>query len=91
MQSIKYKLHEVVFASILAILSGADSYSKTYVFAQENDQLLKKYFIITWKDPPVYTTIRNVLLLIYIEHAEKRIKFNLIKNQRFIKCFYTRI
>ncbi len=27
----------------------------------------------------------------YIERAEKRIKFNLIKNQRFIRCFYTNI
>jgi predicted transposase YbfD/YdcC len=73
-QSIKFLLHEVVFVSLLAILSGADSYRKIHAFAEENNQILQENFKITWKDPPAYTTIRNILLIIDIKELNVILK-----------------
>jgi hypothetical protein len=57
-----YGLNFILFFSILAILSGADSYRKIRIFMFENFNFLKKEFDLKWRKPPSYTGIRKIIL-----------------------------
>lgn len=70
-QARQYDLPHVLLFSVLAIISGADSYRKIESFNKENFKKLKKKFNINWKKAPGYTTIRFILQGINKEELEK--------------------
>ena len=58
----QFWLWEVLFFSILAILSWADSYRKINLFIKVHFDKLKEKYWLNWKKIPWYTTIRNIIL-----------------------------
>ena len=58
----RYELQFILFFSVLAILSGADSYRKIELFIKENWTILKEEFNLKWKKPPAYTGIKKILV-----------------------------
>lgn len=56
-----YKLEYVLLFSILAILSGADSYRHIAIFIKMQLKELKRIFKIKWKKAPSYGTIRYII------------------------------
>ena len=70
-QSVVYEMHEIVFVALLAVLSGANSYRRIYLYINEKQSFLEEAFDIKWKKPPAYTTIRNVLLAVDEEELKQ--------------------
>jgi len=70
-QARQYDLPHMLLFSVLAIISGADSYRKIEAFTEENFKKLKKKFKIKWKKPPGYTTIRFILQGVDKKELEK--------------------
>jgi len=60
-QAQKYKVHDVLLFSILALLCNAKSYRDIHRFMLVHFTELKKDFSLLWKKPPAYTTIRNII------------------------------
>lgn len=56
-----YKLPHVLLFSILAIVTGANSYRGIRTFIKVHRQRLNKAFKISWKKPPAHTAIRYIL------------------------------
>lgn len=56
-----YQLPHVLLFSILAIVSGADSYRGIRTFIKVHRRKLNKAFRIGWKGPPAHTAIRYIL------------------------------
>ena len=56
-----YKLPYVLLFSILAIVSGANSYRGICTFIKVHRRKLNKAFKISWKRPPAHTAIRYIL------------------------------
>jgi len=57
----KYGLAEVIFGSILAMLSGATSYRKIHTYFSKRFSVLQEILGLTWKRVPAYTSIRDIL------------------------------
>ena len=57
--------------SILAIVSGANSYRGVKTFIKVHRQKLNKAFKIGWKRPPAHTSIRFILQGLKAEDVEK--------------------
>jgi len=55
----RYELQFILLFSVLAILSGADSYRKIELFVKENFTILKEEFDLKWRKPLAYTGIRK--------------------------------
>ena len=66
-----YELQFILFFSVLAILSGADSYRKIELFMKENFAVLKDEFNLKWRKPPAYTGIRKIILGVDSKELEK--------------------
>ena len=60
-QAQKYKLHDVLLFSILALLCNAKSYRDIHRFMLVHFTELKNDFSLLWNMPPAYTTIRNII------------------------------
>jgi len=60
-QGQRYKLGHILLFSILAILSGADSYRKVQKFIVIHYDRLNEIFDLKWKRMPAYTTIRDII------------------------------
>jgi DDE family transposase len=56
-----YHLPHVLLFSILAIVSGANSYRGVRTFIKVHRRKLNKAFKISWKRPPAHTAIRYIL------------------------------
>ena len=56
-----YQLPHVLLFSILAIVSGANSYRGIRTFIKVHRRKLNKAFKISWKRPPAHTAIRYIL------------------------------
>lgn len=70
-QGRRYELQFILLFSVLAIMSGADSYRKIELFIKENFIILKKEFNLKWKKPPVYTGIRKIIVGVDSKELEK--------------------
>ena len=66
-----YQLPHVLLFSILAIVSGANSYRGVKTFIKVHRQKLNKAFKIGWKRPPAHTSIRFILQGLKAEDVEK--------------------
>jgi hypothetical protein len=66
-----YKLPYVLLFSILAIVSGANSYRGICTFIRVHRRKLNKAFKINWKRPPAHTAIRYILQGLTAADVEK--------------------
>lgn len=69
-QGQRYKLEHIILFSIMAFLSNAKSYRDISRFIKAHFDVLKEYFGLTWKKPPGYTTVRNIILGVDSEELE---------------------
>ena len=60
-QGKRYALGHILLFSILAILSGADSYRKVQKFIVAHYATLDEIFALDWKRMPAHTTIRDII------------------------------
>jgi hypothetical protein len=60
-QGQRYKLGHILLFTILAILSGADSYRKVQRFIVAHYDRLNEKFDLNWKRMPAHTTIREII------------------------------
>ncbi len=56
-----YRLPHVLLFSILAIVSGGNSYRSVATFIDVHRQRLNRTFGLTWRRAPAHTSIRNIL------------------------------
>jgi len=91
-QGRRYELGHILFFSVLAILSGADSYRKVQKFIVNHYNLFNKTFKLNWKRMPAHTTIRNIIRCTSASEPEKsfrRYSALLVEGHdenRFISC-----
>ena len=57
----RYEQRYVLLFSILAIVTGADSYRGIHTFIKVHLKRLNKAFGLKWKKPPAHTSIRSIL------------------------------
>lgn len=60
-QGQRYQLGHILLFTVLAMLSQADSYRKIAAFMAFHYPTLDDYFKLGWKQPPAYSTIRNII------------------------------
>jgi hypothetical protein len=60
-QGRRYELGHILLFTILAILSGADSYRKVQKFIVGHYDKLNELFELEWKRMPAYTSIREII------------------------------
>lgn len=60
-QGRRYELGYILLFTILAILSGADSYRKVQKFIVRHYDRLNELFDLNWKRMPAYTSIRDII------------------------------
>lgn len=60
-QGQRYKLGHILLFTILAILSGADSYRKVQKFIVVHYDRFNEIFDLNWKRMPAYSTIRDII------------------------------
>jgi len=60
-QGRRYELGHILLFTILAILSGADSYRKVQKFIVVHYDTLNETFDLNWKRMPAYTSIRDII------------------------------
>jgi hypothetical protein len=66
----EYKLHHILFFTILALLSGAKTYSDVCLFIKKHFQQLKLIFNLKWRHPPETEAIRRILIRLDQEEVE---------------------
>ena len=71
-----YKLPYVLLFSILAIVTGANSYRGIRTFIEVHRSRLNKAYNIKWKRPPAHTAIRYILQGLKGEDVEKVFRDN---------------
>jgi hypothetical protein len=67
----RYEQKYVLLFSILAIVTGANSYRGIRTFIKVHRPRLNKAFGLRWKTPPAHTSIRTILSGLDAEHVEK--------------------
>jgi hypothetical protein len=58
----RYDLAHLLLFSILALVSGADSYRTIHAFIKTHFTTLKDHFHMCWRTPPSYNAIRRAIL-----------------------------
>ena len=83
-----YKLQHVLLFSILAVVSGANSYRTIHTFIETHLRKLKKVFKIKWKKAPCYSEIRFVLQNLNPDDVEKAFREHaaMLKSARRCGC-----
>jgi hypothetical protein len=67
----KYNLPHILLFSILAIVSGANSYRGICTFIEVNRVKLNDIFGLSWRRAPAYTAIRYILQGLDPDHIEQ--------------------
>ena len=70
----QYQLGHILLFSILAIVSGAESYRKIHAFIQAHYTTLNETFDLGWKRIPAYTTIRYIIRGVSSAEIEARFR-----------------
>jgi predicted transposase YbfD/YdcC len=70
-QGQRYRLGHILLFSILAIMSGADSYRKVHAFIDAHYATLDEVFDLDWKRIPAHTTIRYIIRGVSSNEIEK--------------------
>jgi hypothetical protein len=58
----EYKLSEILFITILAILSNSKTYTDIERFMQEHFETLKRVFDLKWRRVPHFSSIRDIIV-----------------------------
>jgi predicted transposase YbfD/YdcC len=66
-----YALPVIMLLSIMAVLTGANSYRGIRTFIKTHFIRLKEVFELDWKQAPAYTSIRNILIGLDPSDVEK--------------------
>jgi hypothetical protein len=66
-----YKLPHVVLFSVLAVMAGANSYRGIHSFFEIHLVRLRRTFGLSWRRPPAYTTIQNILQRLEVCEVER--------------------
>jgi hypothetical protein len=77
-----YKLPHVLLFSILAIVTGANSYRGIRTFIKVHRQRLNAAFKVGWKRPPAHTAIRYILQGLNPADVEKAFRVHAAANAR---------
>jgi hypothetical protein len=67
----RFKLSHILLFTIMAIVSGANSYRTATTFMDVHRKKLNKAFKISWKHPPSYSSIRYILHRLKADDVEK--------------------
>lgn len=67
----EYKLHHVLLFTILALLSGAKTYTDVASFIAKHFIRLKEIFKLKWRHPPLTEAIRKILVRLDVQEVEK--------------------
>lgn len=70
-QGRRYQLVYILFFSILAIMSGANSYRKIQKFIDAHRRRFNVLFGLNWKRAPAHTSLRQILHKVDEEELEK--------------------
>jgi len=70
----KWKLEKLLFAAILAILSGATSYRKVHNYIKANREKLNDAFGFDWKTAPAYSSVRFILQGLNADELENKFR-----------------
>lgn len=73
-QGQQYRLGHVLLFSILAIMSGADSYRKIHAFIEMHYATLNEHFGLNWKKRPAHTTLRYIIRGVSSHELEQRFR-----------------
>jgi hypothetical protein len=78
----QYQLGFILLFSLLAVLSGADSYPKIAAFIDDKFWQFDEIFNMGWVKPPEHSTIRKIFYKVYDEDLEQMFRkyFNEIAN-----------
>ena len=60
----EYKLHHILYFSVLAILSNAKSYTEIATFIRVNFPFLKEHFGLKWRHAPDSSAIRKIIVAV---------------------------
>jgi len=69
-KGIRYEFAYVIYFAILATLSDADSYRKISTFMEERFDKLKEIYALSWRKPPSYSAIRNIIIALPVKDLE---------------------
>ena len=61
-QGREYKLYDILYISVLAILSNAKRYADIARFIEINFEILKKALGLKWRRPPVESAIYKIIV-----------------------------
>lgn len=70
-QGREYKLHDIFYISILAILGNAKTYADIARFMEVNFDMLKKALGLKWRRPPVDSAIYKIIVGTEPEEVER--------------------
>jgi hypothetical protein len=74
----RYQLQHLLLFSILAIVSGANSYRGIRTFLMAHRQRLNKAFKLKWKKAPSYTGVRYILQGLSATEVEKVLAYPVV-------------
>ncbi len=60
-QGRRYELDKILLLSVIAILCNAKSYRDISRFIKTKFEMIRRELSLSWKSPPAYTTIRNII------------------------------
>lgn len=66
----EYKLHHILYFSVLAILSNAKSYTEIATFIRVNFPFLKEHFGLKWRHAPDSSAIRKIIVAVDASELE---------------------
>ena len=75
-QGRRYELGDILLFTILAIMSGADSYRKVQKFIVRHYDKLNELFELEWKRMSAYTSIRDIIQRTRGDELEQRFREN---------------
>ena len=67
----EYKLHHILYISILAILSKAKTYVDIQRFIKVHFEKLKQIFKLKWRQVPDVSAIRKIIVRVPLEEIER--------------------
>lgn len=67
----EYRLHHILYFTILALLSNAKTYSDIASFIRKHFSSLKSHFGLKWRYPPDVSAIRKIIVALDPEAVEK--------------------
>ena len=67
----RYELSHVLLFSILAVVTGANSYRGIRTFIKVHRPKLNKAFGLRWKKPPAHTQLRTILSALDVASVER--------------------